>query len=868
MNLNPKNWFELQQKRKAVRADLAKETGMRSSEALDKSAEADGMNDLLGAIASGNLANVSLDTGAVDGVAKSEYVRHLQETLRQLNEEAEKFGPVTEESVETYRQQSGEHYAYKKVNQELLKLDTLREETDRAIFEILKNGKGEGFTRMDEAKLAEYEKIKGAITNRTASLEQNPETALFVRMHTLDSYHDQLVKENYIETPSRTEYIDWIKDQMKNHRAVLLEGATGTGKTELLIHTSKSLLGKNNPEILAGNPHVTKYDLLGSQGLESDEHGTKTVDKPGCLPRAMKDGNLLILDEMNQIETKVRFALKPFYRYSGVRGGEVSVEGVNYPVNDGFLIAATANLKSEKHKDRFDLDAAESRVFAMKRIEYPPQNELYDMALAALRRNDGTYLVSEGSAKSTLKYLVDAARDIQEGYEKALSAGFDPSSGKKTSLEKAVLDPGEFMAMVKSYTASYASGKTFEDHIDARLADFVAKGSYPEKDRVLLAKILTSKGFLLKNFDPEMLHLTDDTLRDSLAQWPMPAQDTLVRERGTMTEREAAMLDPYELRKEMIAKTTDSFVGMIPEEEKQMILNAAERGINYLEAKEAIGKENFLGPDEIKFRFSIDVKNAPKVPFSKQELMDAKKLGQQLVLYVDKTKDGKPLTISAMREQTKNKTSQATGLFADGDDYFKNNGLDQETPRVGWRLTSKECLPNSENKNYFGQTQVAVDYLKNEVFKGTKIPKEYAEAFDEWEAVKKTNLKEQSESGDSAKWMAASQQLANLKITQLTRERLSEVMYRLAIQESKNKERLLDSAGRTVYYTWTSSRGSDGDLALAGRFDSDGVDVCAGGSRGIPARASGFVSLAVEFRISGIFESCGTNRPDRAVCGE
>jgi hypothetical protein len=457
----------------------------------------------------------------------------------------------------------------------------------------------------------------------------------------------------------------------------------------------------------------------------------------------------------------------------------------------------------------------------MRHIEYPHAHELYDMALAALRRNDSTYIISEQSAKITLKHLTDAAHDIQEGYEKALGSEFDPAAGtKKTSLEKAVLDPGEFMAMTKSYTSSYAAGKSFEEHINDRLGDFISKGAYPEKDRVLLYKVLKSKGFLM-DFNANKLHLTDDKLIDSLAQWPENTTDIFPNARGTMTEREAAMLDPYELRREMIAKTTESFVEMIPVDEREKIAESSmERGTTaYREAMETIGKENFLGPDEIKNAFGIEVKNVPKVPFSKQELIEAKRLGQELVLYVDKAKSGKPLTSFEICDTLGNKTSQGTQFFGNYEKYFSEIGLGSETPRLGWRLSSKECIPSSGSKNYFNQTQAIVDYLKNEVFKKGAVPKEYADAFAEWEKAKATSLKADSESSDDSKWKDASQKLANLKITELSRERMSEVLYRLALHEKKTGERLLDSAGRSVYYTWTSSRDSGGALVFLGHFD-------------------------------------------------
>lgn len=246
----------------------------------------------------------------------------------------------------------------------------------------------------------------------------------------------------------------------------------------------------------------------------------------------------------------------------------------------------------------------------------------------------------------------------------------------------------------------------------------------------------------------------------------------------------------------------------------------------YFEAAEIMG-ESFYGVGAVEKTFGVRIMpdKIPPIPFGKQELERAKELRQELILYVDKDRDGKPLTIAAMREYSGNKTTTGTDLHFDEDRPIKDSGLDIEVPRLGWRLTSKECIPDSEDKDYFDQTEILIDYLKTKVFKNDIIPKPYADAFAEWDFLKSTNLKQQSKSMNYDETRLASKIFSHLKITELSRERLSEVAYRFTIHEKKNGERLLDPDRQSVHYTWTNSRDSNGHLANIGAFDGKGADI-------------------------------------------
>jgi hypothetical protein len=51
-------------------------------------------------------------------------------------------------------------------------------------------------------------------------------------------------------------------------------------------------------------------------------------------------------------------------------------------------IIATANIKSEKHPDRQDVDPAIVRLFDNQEVTYLPKEETYDVALAYLMEKE------------------------------------------------------------------------------------------------------------------------------------------------------------------------------------------------------------------------------------------------------------------------------------------------------------------------------------------------------------------------------------------------------------------------------------------------------------------------------------------------
>ena len=241
------------------------------------------------------------------------------------------------------------------------------------------------------------------------------------------------------------------------------------------------------------------------------------------------------------------------------------------------------------------------------------------------------------------------------------------------------------------------------------------------------------------------------------------------------------------------------------------------------EAKEIMKEKDFIGPDALKTIFGIEIKDVPPIPFSAVELTEAKERGEFLILRMDTLPGGKPLTMQNLDLYF---AGDFKALYNPTDDWkVKSEFFTKETPSVSWALVSKEFIPNSINKNYYEQTHSIATHLKNEVYKNGKIPDVYEDAIKGFEAYVvatfggKTpqEIKALLSGNDFARY---AEQLANLKINQLSRHSGADILFDLATYYKHNKEQLLS---RSV--TWTNSRDSVGSLVHVGRFDADGANV-------------------------------------------
>ncbi len=266
------------------------------------------------------------------------------------------------------------------------------------------------------------------------------------------------------------------------------------------------------------------------------------------------------------------------------------------------------------------------------------------------------------------------------------------------------------------------------------------------------------------------------------------------------------------------------FGAPLPGEQKKIVASGIENG----PAVEAIGAKNFFGPAAVEkaFGLRLEAEQIPPIPFSQAELEHAKSLNQMLILRVDHAPDGQPLTMQKMQELLQPAFEEAGDgtILYETDWYEGEDFYTKEHPVLRWALVSKEVVPNSTNKNYLQQTDQLVTYLKDEVYQGQTVPEPYAEAIREYQGLR-DQLAPLVTSNVEAEWKQATQMLADLKLTQLTRQTPAEVLYDLLLvmqnsSDPEDKTRLLESM-----YTWTARRTSGGYLVSVGFFDAVGAGV-------------------------------------------
>jgi len=222
--------------------------------------------------------------------------------------------------------------------------------------------------------------------------------------------------------------------------------------------------------------------------------------------------------------------------------------------------------------------------------------------------------------------------------------------------------------------------------------------------------------------------------------------------------------------------------GLVPE--------AKEAIIEFNEAREIFGKD-FLGPEAVKTTFGVELmpeelQEVENIPFTREELEQAKQLGMMLVLRIPKLGEGKterPLTIDSARELfakgdtlgDPKKKKQKVFYGKKGESWYDNEKFaTQDTPKLGWGLVMKSVLPESLSKNWDQQEEILKKWAKDNKIDPALVKR-------------RTPI---------------------------------EIAYDTLIYYGANKESLLGNR-----YDWTGVQSSDGSFVNVGGFDSGGLSV-------------------------------------------
>ncbi len=434
----------------------------------------------------------------------------LEADLKKLRETDEKISELTKDTkvVEQYAK-------FRKNRVEKLKRAKEVTDSEEAIKQLkLQQEKmaraaflqGRQYSPGERQMIDDNKLVAQAIKDRVDQLKKDTEVFDLVRLRQLQEYQKGLKKDRFAETPSRANYIDAVRSYWAQGKKVLLTGSTGGGKTELLLHASRSLFG-TEAERLTGHELMTNYEVYGKTkgGVSPEGHMTLMF---GAAPfiRSVEDNKPFVFDEINAVPNRVLMRLKTDLnaRY----GQEVTVQedgDKRMKIGDRHAIGATMNVKSEKYIDREKLDPAIVRMFEPLAIDYFPPQELYDIMLASMMDVQGGVKLSVKDANDTLKALSDATewvqmaylgRTVQTGSSTILEARGQGTVGKPATLQEAVLDPGKAVDMLSGWEDAEKSGLTFKEFLNGKIVAFINNENYPEEDRYYLTEIFALQGFL------------------------------------------------------------------------------------------------------------------------------------------------------------------------------------------------------------------------------------------------------------------------------------------------------------------------------------------------------------------------------------
>src|ERR1700709_1776683 len=174
----------------------------------------------------------------------------------------------------------------------------------------------------------------------------------------------------------QTEVIDGVLICLIAGGHVLLEGVPGLGKTTLLRTLSRVLELRYSR--IQFTPDLMPGDIVGSMGMESDDHGHKNLRfQPGPI-----FANLVLADEINRATPKTQSAL-----LEAMQEKSVTVAGKTFILDKPFFVLATQNpLEME---GTYPLPEAQLDRFLMKiLVQYPSRDDLNQIVEVTTKRGD------------------------------------------------------------------------------------------------------------------------------------------------------------------------------------------------------------------------------------------------------------------------------------------------------------------------------------------------------------------------------------------------------------------------------------------------------------------------------------------------
>jgi gas vesicle protein GvpN len=239
-----------------------------------------------------------------------------------------------------------------------------------------------------------------------------------------------LVPEDFVYIPRNVETgntdLEEFEDAMKQCKNVLLQGPTGSGKTSLV---RKYCAKHQRPyRRLSLNGGITVEDLVGHYVLKNDE--SPWID--GILTRAVREGWVLAVDEINAASPEVLFVLNSLLDDERILILSAKDGEVIKPHSD-FRLIATMNPSEQGYAGTNEMnEALLDRFHTIMEIDYNTKVEqkiLKQMGLDSEKVSaimDFTNKIREAYAKSEIftpwstRSIINFAESLLQGKEKLI----------------------------------------------------------------------------------------------------------------------------------------------------------------------------------------------------------------------------------------------------------------------------------------------------------------------------------------------------------------------------------------------------------------------------------------------------------------
>jgi len=382
---------------------------------------------------------------------------------------------------------------------------------------------------IERKKLTELRDQATKLRKDIEAFELDEAAVDMLRRREIRGMQRDLANYSFAETETRTELIREVLPDLTQGAPVLFQGETGSGKTQLAKYLSQKYLGKE-PAIISISEQIKESQILGARGLEAGE----TVFKYSEFVKAQKEGRPIILDEVNLMPHEFAGILHDFLQK---RVGDVWTHPTTgEKITITAPIMATANLKSERYKQRYELDVATLRRFiggaGAREIHYldigkkdkaggyiaPETLKILGAVLADRHGNIEWSEIEARQKMDELKRFVAACRKIQEDFTLSIREGGEESLAKtdRLAFRELVITLKDQIEIMKAWK----SGGFRESLQEIILREFFRKAEISgraAKDRENMVRVFIANKFF-KDTKPEDFKIQGLAAK-SLRQW-------------------------------------------------------------------------------------------------------------------------------------------------------------------------------------------------------------------------------------------------------------------------------------------------------------------------------------------------------------